>query len=482
MHPPSLVWRQRLDQETTEMTALIQPNFLLDTPIARTLYHDVAAALPVIDYHSHLQPGEIVARKTFRNLTELWLGGDHYKWRLMRAAGISEDLVTGNQPDESKFRAFCKVLPSAIGNPIYQWCHLELHTLFGIDLAINEANAGLVWEQANARLAAMDTWSFLEQAKVEVACTTDDPADNLAEHEAIAASALKTRVLPAYRPDQAMRINNPGFIVYLDRLATASGLKINSFASLMAALANRVAYFHARGARISDHAVDVALPPSGSSPEQTEALFAKRLAGQLLDDAELGQYLRGLLENIGQVYAQFDWVMCLHIGAQRNNNKRMLSRLGPDTGYDSISDMSCSAGIANLLDELEAHDHLPKTMVFCLNPTMNAILATLIGCFQDGRIPGKLQFGPAWWFNDQKDGNLQQIRTLANQGVLGTFVGMVTDSRSFASYPRHDYFRRLICRQLGQWVADGEYPADMDALSEIVRGVCYANAKRYFAL
>ena len=464
------------------MVSFMNQDFLLDTPIARQLYNDVAADLPVIDYHSHLQQGEIASRRKFRTIAELWLGGDHYKWRLMRSAGVTEDFITGKQPDEAKFRAFCKVLSLAAGNPIYHWSHLELRRLFGIDLLINEANASKIWDQANAKLADMDTWAFLEQAKVEVACTTDDPADDLAQHAEIAASALKTRVLPAYRPDKAMRVNAPGFVDYLAHLSSVSGVKISSFESLIAALANRVEFFHARGARISDHAVDIALPAVKPSAAQLEALFAKRIGGQELNDAELGQYIRGLLEGVGRVYAKFNWAMCLHIGAQRNNNSRMMGRLGADTGYDSISDMSCSAGLASLLDALDADDQLPKTMLFCLNPGMNEVLSTLIGCYQDGSVAGKIQYGPAWWFNDHKDGNLQQIQTLGNHGVLGTSVGMVTDSRSFASYPRHDYFRRLLCRQLGQWVEAGEYPADIDALSQIVRGVSYENAKRYFGL
>ena len=464
------------------MHQFIDNDFLLDTPIARSLYRDVAAELPVIDYHSHLQQGEIASRLKFRNLTELWLGGDHYKWRLMRTAGVTEDFVTGNQSDEAKFRAFCKILPLAIGNPIYHWCHLELRRLFDIELTINEANAGQIWERANAKLATMDTWAFLEQAKVEVACTTDDPADDLAQHDEIAKSGLKTRVLPAYRPDKAMRINKPDFVEYLGKLSEVSGIRIDSFATLVQALDDRVSYFHARGARISDHAIDIAPSTLAVSATECEALFAKRLGGELLDDTEASQYLRALMEALGRVYARNGWAMCLHIGAQRNNNTRRLNTLGPDTGYDSISDMTCSQGIAGLLDALDTTDELPKTMLFCANPNMNEVLSTMIGAFQDGNIAGKLQFGPAWWFNDHKDGNLQQLQTLANHGVLGTFVGMVTDSRSFASYPRHDYFRRLLCRQLGQWVAAGEYPEDMDALGTIVRGICYENAKRYFAL
>jgi glucuronate isomerase len=457
-------------------------DFLLTTDVARKLYHEVAADLPVIDYHSHLQQGEIAERKTFRNIAELWLAGDHYKWRLMRTAGVPEEFCTGARSDKEKFLAFCKVLPLAIGNPIYHWSHLELRRIFGINLLINEKNAEAIWEEANAKLATMDTWSLLEQARVEIACTTDDPADDLLQHDEIAKSALKTRVLPAYRPDKAMRINNPGFEDYVARLADVSGVKIDSFASLMAALAKRVEYFHARGGRISDHAIDIALPTVAATADELDAIFAKRMKGELLSDGEAAQYLRGLLENIGAVYAQYEWTMCLHIGAMRNNNRRMLDTLGPDTGFDSISDMTTSAGLVALLDALDVSDKLPKTMLFNLNPAMNEVLSTMIGNFQDGSVAGKVQFGPSWWFNDHKTGNLAQLVSFGNHSVLGVFVGMVTDSRSFASYPRHDYFRRLVCRQVGEWVEAGEYPNDFEALSTIVRGICYENAKNYFKL
>ena len=464
------------------MTTFMDQDFLLSTDIAKKLYHEVAAQMPIIDYHSHLQQGEIADRKTFRNLAELWLGGDHYKWRLMRTCGVSEDFITGDQSDKAKFRAFCKVLPLAIGNPIHHWSHLELRRLFGVELTINEANADAIWDTANAQLAGMDTWAFLEQAGVEIACTTDDPADDLAQHDEIAKSALKTRVLPAYRPDRAMRINREDFAEYLSHLGNVSGITVDSFGSMIVALANRVAYFHARGARISDHAVDTPLPAIAPTPEQVESLFRKRRSGRQLNDNEVGQYLFGLLAEIGKVYASHDWAMCLHIGAQRNNNRRMLARLGTDTGYDSISDLTTSAGLAALLDALDVEDKLPRTVLFALNPAMNEVLSTMIGNFQDGSVAGKIQFGPAWWFNDHKEGHLQQIISLANHGVLGAFVGMVTDSRSFASYPRHDYFRRLVCRQFGLWVDAGEYPADLDMLGHIVRGICYDNAKQYFKL
>lgn len=464
------------------MPGFMDTDFLLDTPVARQLFHEVAAGLPVIDYHSHLQQGEIATRKRFRNLAELWLGGDHYKWRLMRSAGVDEAFITGPASDEDKFLAFCRVLPLAAGNPIHHWSHLELQRLFGVSLTINAANAPRIWQQANERLAGMDCWDFLKQAKVEVACTTDDPADDLARHDAIAASALTTRVLPAYRPDQAMRLNREELPAYLKQLSSVSSIAVSDFASLVEALARRVDYFHARGARISDHAIDVPLPAGDVTAADCDALLARRLAGARLTEAELGAFQRGLLQALGRVYAEHGWAMCLHIGAQRNVNTRRLREMGPDTGYDSISDFTSSAGLAALLDSLDAEDRLPKTLLFCLNPAMNEVLSTMIGAFQDGRSSGKLQFGPAWWFNDHKDGNLRQLQTLAAHGVLGTSVGMVTDSRSFASYPRHEYFRRLLCRQLGQWVEAGEYPDDAEALAQIVRGVCYDNAKAYFGL
>jgi glucuronate isomerase len=464
------------------MPSFMDSNFLLDTETAQQLYRDVAADLPIIDYHSHLQQGEIAAKKQFRNLAELWLGGDHYKWRLMRSAGVSEDFVTGSQSDEAKFLAFCRVLPLAAGNPIYHWCHLELQRIFGITLTINATNASSIWEQANTSLATMTCWTLLEQAKVEVACTTDDPVDDLAQHEAIARSGLSTRVLPAFRPDAAMRINRPGFADYLVKLGSVTGSPITRYAELVVALADRVGYFHQRGARISDHAIDLPISGETVSVDACDALLSRRLSGGLLSDVEQAAFQRGLLQDLGAIYARHQWAMCLHIGAQRNNSQRGMQMLGPDTGYDAISDAGHSRGIAGLLDALDADDLLPKTMLFCLNPAMNEMLAALIGCFQDGSVAGKVQMGPAWWFNDHKDGNLRQLRALANHGVLGTFVGMVTDSRSFASYPRHDYFRRLLCRQLGRWVNDGEYPNDREALETLVRGVCYDNAKRYFAL
>lgn len=464
------------------MAAFMDDNFLLDTDVARALYHEVASALPIIDYHSHLIPREIAGQRRFANLAELWLGGDHYKWRLMRSSGVTEDFITGGRPAKEKFDAFCRVLPLAIGNPIVHWSHLELRRIFGIDLIINARNADAIWEAANARLATMTTWSFLEQAKVEIACTTDDPADDLAEHRAIAASALSTRVIPAYRPDCAMAINDPGFAGYLQKLGAVVGASIDSFAALIEALIERIDYFDDAGARISDHAIDVPLADTVSSIEVAERLFAKRLGGETLSAGEIGQYHSVMLDRLGRAYAERRWTMCLHIGALRNVNSRMVARIGQATGFDSITDFSYASGIAGLLDSMERDEQLPKTMLFCLNPAMNEVLGAMIGNFQAGPVKGKIQYGPAWWFNDHKQGNLDQFVALGNLGSLGTSVGMVTDSRSFASYPRHDYYRRLLCRQLGQWVDAGEYPDDREALATIVKGISYQNAKDYFGL
>ncbi len=464
------------------MPTFMDENFLLDTVVARELYHDVACKFPIIDYHSHLIPREISGRRKFRNLSELWLGGDHYKWRLMRSSGVTEDFITGQRSDKEKFDAFCQILPLAIGNPIYHWSHLELRRIFGIDLLINQKSSDAIWEQANARLANMDTWSFLEQANVEIACTTDDPADDLQEHAVIAKSDLKTRVIPAYRPDSAMSINDKGFIPYLEKLSGCVGFGIDSFEALLDALIQRIDYFDRVGARISDHAIDVPLADTVPGVDAVERLFRKRLGGETFSMAEIGQYHSAMLERLGRAYAARGWTMCLHIGALRNVNSRMVNKVGQATGYDSIADHNYAAGVACLLDSLDQDAALPKTMLFCLNPAMNEVLGAMIGNFQSGPVKGKIQYGPAWWFNDHKEGNLEQFIALANLGSLGTSVGMVTDSRSFASYPRHDYYRRLLCRQIGQWVHGGEYPHDLDALATIVRGICYENAKAYFAL
>jgi glucuronate isomerase len=462
--------------------AFMDQDFLLDTAVARALYHEHAAALPIVDYHCHLVPRELADRKRFRNITELWLGADHYKWRLMRSAGLPESLITGEAADRDKFLAFCSVLPLAIGNPLYHFCHLELRRLFDCDTIISGSTAPLLWDQLNARLSALDAWSLLARARVEVVCTTDDPADDLQPHRALAQSALATRVLPSLRPDQAMRIGHPDFLPYLDALGERAALPIRSFAALVEALAGRIAWFKAHGARLTDHAVDLPLPAPLPTRAELEALLSRRLRGEALDAGEQARYAAGFLRAVAPLYHQHGLAMCLHIGAQRNNSQRALRLLGPDSGHDAISEQPLGPGLRQLLDELHAADALPRTVLFCSHPGHYEVLATLLAAFQDHSCAGKLQLGPAWWFNDHRDGNLRQLRALASYGLLGTFIGMVTDSRSLASYPRHEYFRRLLCRQLGRWVHDGEYPHDPATLGQLVRAICYGNAKRYFDL
>lgn len=462
------------------MKPFVDDDFLLDTSVARHLYKEYAARLPIIDYHSHLPVNDIASRKRMRNIGELWLGADHYKWRLMRTAGIPERLITGDADDREKFLAFCGVLPLAIGNPVHHWCHLELKRIFHIDAVINEANAPALWDAANARLESMDAWTLLEQANVEVACTTDDPADDLADHAVLAGSALKTCILPTFRPDRAMRINDAGFPKYLQHLGDAASMRITSFPALIEALDNRVAFFHTQGGRVSDHSLEIPLAGRLAADADLDALFAHRLDGYALDAIALGAYQLGLLTHLGRSYARRDWAMCLHIGARRNNNSLAFADLGPDTGFDSISDLHPTDGLSTLLDTLDRARSLPKTILFTMYPAMNEIFASMIGNYCRDSAPGKMQFGPPWWFNDHKRGILAHLETLASHDVLGVFVGMTTDSRSFASYPRHEYFRRLLCRALGRWVEDGEYPCDEDALRKLVEGICYYNAKRYF--
>ena len=467
-------------RESFQTKPFLSEDFLLDTPPAARLYHDCASRLPIVDYHSHLPVEDLATRRRISNIGELWLGGDHYKWRLLRIAGVPERLITGAGDDRDKFFAFCRVMPQAVGNPVYHWCHLELRRLFQIDWPINESNALAIWEGANARLESLDCWSFLANAQVETVCTTDDPADDLAGHAELARSTLKTRVLPTFRPDHAMRINSSEFPHYLDRLGDVASTEVKSFATLVRALDARVEFFHSRGARVSDHSLEIPLAARIPSDHELETLFQRRIKNGGLNVADLGAYQLGILIHLGRSYARRDWAMCLHIGARRNNNSRAFEELGPDTGFDSIGDLPPTAGLVILLDALDQDRSLPKTILFCMNPAMNEILATMAGNYSCDSIQGKIQFGPPWWFNDHKQGLLTHLETLATHGLLGAFVGMTTDSRSFASYPRHEYFRRLLCRTLGRWVHDGECPDDEVALRNLVEAICYANAKRYF--
>jgi len=457
-------------------------NFLLTNPTAERLFHDCARDLPIIDYHCHLNPKEIYENKTYRNLTEVWLYGDHYKWRVMRACGVEERYVTGDADDYEKFLAYARTLPMAIGNPLYHWSHLELRRFFGVDELINEKNAPAIWEKVNAKLqgpgfAARD---FIIKSKVEVICTTDDPADSLEYHLKLREDRnFGVKVIPSFRPDKALEPNRPGFAEWIGKLGQASGVRIENYDDLLAALAERVKFFHEAGCRVSDHALDE-VPYADATHAEAAAIFARALKGERVGGEEEQKYKTHTLVFLGRLYAERGWVMQYHMGALRNSNSRKFASLGPDSGYDSMRDGVIARNLARLLDALEQENALPKTVLYTLNPAQNHVVASMTGNFQGGGVPGKIQFGPAWWFNDTKEGMIAQMKTLADVGVFGRFIGMLTDSRSFLSYVRHEYFRRILCNLVGEWAENGEFPADMELLGTIVRNVSYGNAKAYF--
>jgi glucuronate isomerase len=461
--------------------SFMDKDFLLETPTAQKLYHEFAEHQPIIDYHCHLPPEQIATNKQFRNITEIWLGGDHYKWRFMRSSGVTEDFMTGNQPDQEKFRKFCEVLPMGIGNPLYHWSHLELQRYFGTKTLVSGATADELWKLCNEKLAKpeMSARNLMVNSNVKAVCTTDDPIDDLANHKAIAADGFQVKVLPTFRPDKSFNIDRAGFQDYIPKLAAAAGIAINTFADLTKALDKRLDHFAAHGCKLSDHAIDIAFFETATESELT-AILAKAMANTPVTKLEADKFKTGVVLHLGREYAKRGWAMQLHIGAQRNNNTRMFNKMGPDTGWDSIADDLVSARIARLLDTLDGDDLLPKTILYCLNPIHNEVLATMLGNYQDGKMIGKMQFGSGWWFLDQKEGMIRQMTALALLGNLGAFVGMLTDSRSFLSYTRHDYFRRIMCNLIGGWVENGEYPQDWAQLQKIVEGICFKNAERYF--
>jgi len=460
----------------------LDDNFLLTNPTAERLYHDYARGMPIIDYHCHLSPKEIYENKTYRNLTEVWLYGDHYKWRAMRANGVEERLVTGDADDYDKFLAYARTVPMTIGNPLYHWSHMELRRFFGVNDLINEANAPSIWERVNAQLQGpgFGARDFITKSKVEVICTTDDPADSLEYHVRLREDkGFGVKVLPSFRPDKALELNRPGFVEWIGKLEQAAGVRIENYDDLLAALEARVKFFHEVGCRVSDHALDE-VPFAEATRAEAAAIFAKARKGERVSPEEEQKYKTHTLVFLGRLYAERGWVMQYHINALRNNNARMFSRLGPDTGFDSINDSLIAKPLARLLDALDRDDALPKTILYTLHPAQNHIIGTMIGNFQGGGVPGKIQFGSAWWFNDTKEGMIAQMKTLAETGLLSRFVGMLTDSRSFLSYTRHEYFRRILCNLIGEWVENGEFPADMELLGMIVKNIAYGNAKAYF--
>ena len=464
------------------MKKFMGKNFLLSTEEARHLFHDIAKELPIIDYHCHISPKEIFEDRKFKNITEVWLSGDHYKWRIMRAMGVDEKYITGDAPDKEKFQKYAQTLEKAIGNPLYHWSHMELQRYFNYKGVLNGETWEAVWELCNKKLAdpSMSVRSLIKKSNVEVICTTDDPADSLEWHKKIAEDpTVDFRVCPAWRPDKAMGIEKTDFQDYIALLQKASGVKIKDFKSLMKALMKRMDFFDEMGCRVSDHGLDY-VPYEEADEKEADVIFQKRLNGDIITENDVRKYKTVFLLKMGRAYYEKNWVMQLHYGCKRNNNTAAFDAIGPDTGFDAIGNGAPLGELADFLNALNTEGRLPKTIVYSLNPNDNAAIDTIVGCFNDGKIAGKMQHGSAWWFNDHKDGITAQLSTLANEGVLGTFVGMLTDSRSFLSYARHEYFRRILCEFIGNLVENGEYPADEKALSGIIKGICHDNAKAYF--
>ena len=451
---------------------IINKDFFLNNETAKKLYHDFAEDLPIIDYHCHLSPQMIAENYRFSDAYDLFLGGDHYKWRQMRTFGIDEKYITGDADRYEKWLGFCRTMPYLIGNPIYHWTALELKRYFDIDEPLNEKNAKMIWDKCNECLASPDfsAQNLIKKSNVEVICTTDDPADDLKYHIRIREQGFPTKVLPTFRPDKLISIDKDGFLSYIEENG------IDSFEKACAWLKERIAFFNDNGCRLSDHALEYVPFAIGDAA----AVFDKKIRGEELTLEETDIFKTALLRVCATEYTRYDWSMQLHIGALRNNNSRMFEKLGADTGFDSINDLCIAEKLSAFMDCLDSDGILPKTILYTLNPKDNYVLGTMLGNFQKGPTACKIQFGSGWWFNDNASGMMAQMDAFANLSCLGKFVGMLTDSRSFVSYPRHEYFRRILCNMIGKWVEDGLYPKDYEALKNIVEGICYRNAKEYF--
>ncbi len=464
------------------MKAFMDKDFLLSTATAQNLYHEYAAVMPIIDYHCHINPQEIFEDRKFENITQVWLGGDHYKWRQMRSNGVEEKYITGDATDREKFQKWAETLEMAIGNPLYHWSHLELKTYFGYEGILNGDTAEEVWNLCNAKLAedSMSARNIIRQSNVTLICTTDDPADSLEWHIKIKEDdTFDVKVLPTWRPDKAMGLEKADYLDYIDKLGDVSGVKIDNFKSLLEALQVRMDFFEEVGCRISDHGLEYVFHKPATA-EEIEAIFAKRLSGETVSREEELKFKTTFMIAMGRAYNKKGWAMQLHYGVKRDNNQSIFRKLGPDAGIDCINNFAPSSEMADYLNALAETDELPKTILYSLNPVDNAAIGTIIGCFQDSSAVAKIQQGSGWWFNDNKTGMIEQMTSLANLGLLGNFIGMLTDSRSFLSYTRHEYFRRIMCELIGGWVENGEYPADYKALEKIVKGISYNNAVRYF--
>jgi glucuronate isomerase len=462
----------------------IHKNFFLDTKTASKLYHTYAEPLPIIDYHCHIPPKEVAQNRQFENMTQIWLAGDHYKWRAMRTCGVKEQFITGNASDWEKFEMWARTVPKTIRNPLYHWTYLELKRPFGIsDKLLNEKTAKSIWEKCNAKLATpgFTSQGIAKRMNVKVICTTDDPIDSLEYHEAYAKKGNGfTMMLPAFRPDKAMAVENVDvFLSYLQKLETVSGIEIKDFDSLLVAIRARHDFFHSRGCRVSDHGIETAYAEDYTDSE-IRFIFKKLQKGKSPDAVETLKFKSAMMYEFGVMDYEKGWVQQLHLGALRNNNSRMMRVIGPDTGFDSIGDFEIARPLAKFLNKLDTENKLAKTILYNLNPRDNELMATMIGNFQDGSVAGKLQYGSGWWFLDQRDGMQKQIEALSNLGMLSQFIGMLTDSRSFLSYPRHEYFRRLLCNILGGEIEQGLIPNDMKLIGGMVQDICYNNAKKYF--
>ncbi len=466
------------------MKTFMDEEFLLQTDCASKLYHEFAEKQPIFDYHSHLPPQQIADDINFENLAQAWLAGDHYKWRGMRSNGVAEQYCTGDAADEEKFAKWAETVPYTLRNPLYHWTHLELKRYFGVGELLNAETAQGIFEKCSEMLRSPDfsVRSLLKKSGVRAVCTTDDPADSLEHHAKIAEDGFEVKVWPTFRPDAAMNAENAGaWNSYVDRLGAAADLEIGSFASLLDALKKRHDFFHEMGGRVSDHGLDTAYADDYTQSE-LESVFAKLRAGRDADGCELAKLKSAIMLECGRMDAEKGWVQQLHLGALRNNNTRLFRSIGRDVGCDSIHDIGMAEALSKFLDKLDQEERLPKTILYNLNPRDNELLATMIGNFQDGSVPGKMQFGSGWWFQDQKDGMERQMNALSLLGLLSRFVGMLTDSRSFLSFPRHEYFRRILCNLLGNDMENGEIPADYDLVGGMVSNICFNNAREYFGV
>lgn len=466
------------------MSSFLTEDFLLDTEFSRRLFHEYAKDQPIFDYHCHLPPEQIASDYQFQNLYDIWLKGDHYKWRAMRTNGVNERFCTGDASDYEKYQAFAQTVPFTIGNPIYHWTHLELRRPFGLsDRLLSPETEKYIWDYCNERLATPEfsARGLLQQMNVKMVGTTDDPIDSLEYHAQISQDDFSTKVLPSFRPDKAFKIDAPEFPEYIEKLGAVADISIQCFDDLTKALSQRLDHFAAHGCKVADHALDV-VPFAQASESELDSMLTLRRDGNSLTPVQVDAFKTAVLIFLGHEYHRRGWVQQYHIGALRNNNSLQLAKLGPDTGFDSIHDRPFAAELSQLLDAQARTDELPRTILYCLNPRDNEVLGTMIGNFQGNDIPGKMQFGSGWWFNDQKDGMQRQMTQLAQLGLLSRFVGMLTDSRSFLSYTRHEYFRRILCQMLGQWVKDGEAPADIDLLGSMVANICFNNARDYFGI